>query len=1326
MLTNGRRSSNLTVRHTASQIRSVVCLVGNATAIATLVLLFGAGVAAAGDIRQAYNAIQYVDTRYATGQTIASSGSIFDDSFTTNVPQGAQMPFGMTHIHPVTNVRAEDPNTYSLLSGADAGTVYTSHDNNNDRRGSDGQVGRERWEYYSFERARLKAFALTAVSGTGCFGRIAKDFPFMLYPGDQSSKKMDVSTPTSANRADINSNEVRPLQVKDEDPTNNLVGEPGYFKAVFNETRTGGNNLIAEFTTSYRSGIARFDMSNMNEDTATLFFTTMSSMKRDDSDISVVTRDGKKVIEGKIVNLGFCGDDWSSYTVYMVAEFSVRPEVTVEDESPTSISWNGKQIALKLNGNSESLEEVLVKYGLSYVSLDAAYNNMQKEIPDWDFEAIKTAAQEAWNDHLGVVRIQDSEPTNADEKAALLDRKKVFYGALYRASLGPNLFSDLPFDSDEVSTPYVDESRAFYIGFNDDIYNVESHQNAQYQNFSGWDTYRSQSQLVSLLYRETSSDMAQSLVNNARQSNCSTGSRNCEDGSFTQWGIANDDANVMSGEPGAIIVANAFLLGAANFDVQEAFEAMQRGNDDVFGSGGPYYSNNTANRPKHRYTTDRNGSPLNGNQSNNGTSKWAELASAMFAKAVFSKFLAKLKLQDEGTFYGLAEGNFGSINGLVTRLKWFLEDQDDTYATAAGEFFADYTDCLSKFRDEFGTSRTNTSTTGLQEGTVGQYLWSLPTNLNSVPSDHHETIELWYTYDSLADPREIPEDASTSTRRFIRALSALDDHLDLGHLNAGYVSRHMWFGNQVSHFAPWAYNFLSESTYAEDSWRTQRVVRTIFHDMFNASIDDGMAGNDDMGSLSAWGVWSALGLYPAVPGLPIFTLVNPVFRKIEIDKDEVGGGLLTIESPDVDYTTDMGTASGRRFQYISDIQLKKGSGSFQQHGKSYISFKDLFTPEDLSQNVVLRINVVTETEETSGGEGVSRTEAPTGVSTTLAKGPSISTEAELDEFIQEILGVSLSDDAPLTAAFEDMPATHDGATEFAFRVRFSEDIRNSIAGMRDRAFDVTGGSVVKASRVKGDKKYWEIKIQPDGDDDVVIVLAANRGCGSGPCTKDRRRLAKRLEETVKGSASTQPEASITANSATVAEGTSASFTVTLGEAPTEAVTVAVSVAETDAMLAETAPTSVEIAAGATSATLAVTTDDDKVVEGNSTVTATLSSATGYTVGADDSAEVVVTDNDTATFAVVAKPEEIAEGERATVTVSVADGVTFASDQTIALSASGTASSSDFTLTPTSRTLTAGQSSVTATVTATDDPEAEQAETVVVTARHDGASVGSTT
>ena len=1083
------------------------------------------------DARQAYSAIQYVDTRHATGATIATSGSTFEDSFATNVPQGAQLPFGMTHIHPVTNVRARDPRAYASRPGAASGTVYTSHGNNNLRRGSDGAAGVERWEYYSFERARLKAFAVTAVSGTGCWGRVAKDFPFMLYPGDQSSLKLDVSTPTAVNRSQINTREVRPLQIKGEDPSTHLTGEPGYFKAIFNEDRTGDQDLVAEFTTSYRSGIARFDVSELGRNKATLFFTTMSAMKRDASELSVATRDGKTVIEGKIVNLGFCGDDWSSYTIYMVAEFFTTPEAGVARTGPTSISWNGQQIALKLSAPMDAaggLEQVLVKYGISYVSHDAAYNNLKKEIPGWDFEAVKTTAQETWNDYLGVVRILDAQPADAAAKAALLDRKRVFYDALYRASLGPNLFSDLPFDSDDPDTAHVDESRAFYRGFNNDIYNVEPHQGAQYQNFSGWDTYRSQSQLVSLLHRNVASDMAQSLVNNSRQANCARGRRNCEKGSLTQWGIANDDANVMAGEPGAIIVANSFMLGASNFDVQEAFEAMQRGSEDVFRSAVRRYSNNTANAPANRYTADRNGSPLTGNQSGaSDTSKWTELASAMFAKAVFSKFLARLKAedadgQDAGTYYGLSEGDFGSVDGLVTRVKGFVEaTSQHAFDTAATGFFGDYTRSLDKFRSRFGADRSSIYSTGLQEGTAGQYLWALPTNLHSVPGDHHQTISRWYN--SLGPRRAIPRGADTETSRMVRALSALDDHLSLRRLNSGHESRRMWFANEVTQFAPWAYNFLSSGEHAEDAWRTQRAVRTIFHDMFNASIDRGLAGNDDMGSLSAWGVWSALGLYPAVPGLPIFTLTSPVFRQVVIDKDEAGAGTLSIVSPGVDYTTDSGAAAGRRFQYISEIRLKQGEASLAPHAKSFVSFRDLYTPENLAQDVTLRIDVVTEPEQAGGGVGEARTRAPAGAATTLEKGPSIASEADLDRFINdEVFPAAGSDEEePLTASFERMPASHTEA-RFSFRVKFSEAISTGYADVRDHAFDVSGGEVTSARRVAGSSAHWEIRLQPeedeDDDDDVVIVLPADRSCSEtgAICTSDGRRLTTRLEARVAG------------------------------------------------------------------------------------------------------------------------------------------------------------------------------------------------------------------
>ena len=205
-----------------------------------------------------------------------------------------------------------------------------------------------------------------------------------------------------------------------------------------------------------------------------------------------------------------------------------------------------------------------------------------------------------------------------------------------------------------------------------------------------------------------------------------------------------------------------------------------------------------------------------------------------------------------------------------------------------------------------------------------------------------------------------------------------------------------------------------------------------------------------------------------------------------------------------------------------------------------------------------------------------------------------------------------------------------------------------------------------------------------------------------------------------------PVVTIGAGATPVTEGTGASFTLTLDEAATEELTVAVSVQESGSVLSGTPPSSVPFAAGETTATLGVPTAADSVVEADSTVTATLAAGTGYGLGTAVSASVTVEDDDAASFAVSADPGTINEGESATLTVAISNGVTFAEDQAIALAASGTASASDHTGLPATLTLAAGSDAVTATLAAAADQEEEEAETVTVTASHRGAAVGSAT
>ena len=89
---------------------------------------------------------------------------------------------------------------------------------------------------------------------------------------------------------------------------------------------------------------------------------------------------------------------------------------------------------------------------------------------------------------------------------------------------------------------------------------------AQYSSFSAWDTYRTQSQLIAMLYPKESSDMVQSLVDFAEQS-----------GGYGRWILANIETGIMQGDPTPIIIANSHAFGATNFDVTKAYKYMKLG-----------------------------------------------------------------------------------------------------------------------------------------------------------------------------------------------------------------------------------------------------------------------------------------------------------------------------------------------------------------------------------------------------------------------------------------------------------------------------------------------------------------------------------------------------------------------------------------------------------------------------------------------------------------------------------------------------------------------------------------------------------------------------
>ena len=108
------------------------------------------------------------------------------------------------------------------------------------------------------------------------------------------------------------------------------------------------------------------------------------------------------------------------------------------------------------------------------------------------------------------------------------------------------------------------------------------------------------------------------------------------------------------------------------------------------------------------------------------------------------------------------------------------------------------------------------------------------------------------------------------------------------HLNTSRKQPFDWAGNEPALGIPWEYD------YAGAPWRTQDVVRRIATELYRAT-PNGEPGNDDLGALSSWYVWAAIGLYPETPGRAELVLASPMFTRVSITLGS--GNKLTITAP---------------------------------------------------------------------------------------------------------------------------------------------------------------------------------------------------------------------------------------------------------------------------------------------------------------------------------------------------------------------------------------------------------------------------------------------
>ena len=298
------------------------------------------------------------------------------------------------------------------------------------------------------------------------------------------------------------------------------IARPGYYSVPL--TRYG---ITAEMTATNRVGLHRYTFPQSEE--SAIVIDLQNGGCWDKPTETFIEACGDNAIQGYRYSKGWA----NAQRIYFYAEFS-KP---FDDIHIHSIDY--MPLFAKADFKTTEGEKVLMKVGLSPVSIEGARANMAAELPGWDFEAVASAADEAWNAELGRISVD-----TADETA-----KKIFYTALYHSMFAPATFCD------------VDGK---YRGADGGIYENPGY--TTYTTFSLWDTYRAAMPLYSIFQSERYPELINTMLSIYK-----------EQGKLPVWHLHGCETDCMVGNPGIPPVADAIVKGFEGFDYELAFEAMK-------------------------------------------------------------------------------------------------------------------------------------------------------------------------------------------------------------------------------------------------------------------------------------------------------------------------------------------------------------------------------------------------------------------------------------------------------------------------------------------------------------------------------------------------------------------------------------------------------------------------------------------------------------------------------------------------------------------------------------------------------------------------------
>jgi predicted alpha-1,2-mannosidase len=417
------------------------------------------------------------------------------------------------------------------------------------------------------------------------------------------------------------------------------------------------------------------------------------------------------------------------------------------------------------------------------------------------------------------------------------DDRTVFYTALYHALLQPLTGND---------------ADGRYRGYDDAIHTAKDW--TYYEFFSLWDTYRAQNQLLALLRPQRARDIANSVLKIREQG-----------GWLPRWGYANFETNVMTGDPVTPFLVDLWRYGALKGREREAYIALR---ENAFGvppqriraqgrAGNPSYLRQGFVQYDRAFVAK--GMDIDPHHGASATLEYSlsDSALAVMAKALGHADDARMLDQRALNWRNVWDA---SVVDTATGLRGFPRPR-----VQDGSWFADV-----------GGGYDPRSERGFHEGTAWQYQWLVRQDIPGLaaamggPAQALHRLDLFFDYDALAsDPQAVRKSWVVGPY--------------------SYYSQFRYNpNNEPDLHAPWVYTLLGQP------WKTTTVLRaaeTLF-----GNGPSGVTGNDDLGTMSAWYLFSALGLYPDTPGSGRFLLHAPRFAHAEIDLPQ--GRVLRIDAPE--------------------------------------------------------------------------------------------------------------------------------------------------------------------------------------------------------------------------------------------------------------------------------------------------------------------------------------------------------------------------------------------------------------------------------------------